>query len=373
MENQNRNSIIIRTSIIGITANVFLALFKAVIGIISHSIAITLDALNNIIDAGSSVITIIGTKLAGKKPDKKHPWGHGRVEYLSAMLISVIILYAGVTSFIESIKNIINPQTPDYSMISLIIVGVGVAVKIVLGRFVKKTGEKVNSESLVNSGTDAVMDSVISSATLVSAVIYILSGMSTEAWLGAVISVIIIKSGFDMLRDTVSELLGERVDIETARNVRSCIMEFPQVHGVYDLVFHDYGPEKINCSGHIEVPDTMTAGEIDELQRSITMKLFTQHNVILTALSIYSINTTDEYVTKIRNDIYETVMSFDHVIQAHGFYLNKAEKLIQFDIIVDFDAKDRNEVYKNATDAVKAKYPEYSFFCTLDTDFCVSE
>ena len=161
-----REKKIVRTSIVGIITNVLLAAFKAVIGLLTHSIAIVLDAVNNISDAGSSLITIIGTKLAAKEPDKKHPFGYGRIEYLSSMIISVIVLYAGVTSFVESIKHIIHPQTPDYSIISLIIVGVAVVVKIVLGRYVKGVGVKVNSDSLVNSGEDATLDSVISASSL---------------------------------------------------------------------------------------------------------------------------------------------------------------------------------------------------------------
>ena len=211
---QSRERIIVQTSIIGIIANVFLAGFKAVIGLMTHSIAIVLDAVNNISDAGSSLITIIGTKLAGREPDKKHPFGYGRIEYLSAMIISVIVLYAGVTSFVESVKQIIHPETPEYNTVSLIIVAVAVAVKILLGRYVKGVGEKVNSDSLVNSGEDATLDSIISASTLVAAIIFLLFKVSLEAWLGAVISLVIIKSGIEMLRDTISQLLGERSDPE---------------------------------------------------------------------------------------------------------------------------------------------------------------
>lgn len=188
----SREKTIIRTSIIGIIANVFLAAFKAVIGLMTNSIAIVLDAVNNISDAGSSLITIIGTKLAGREPDKKHPFGYGRIEYLSAMIISVIVLYAGITSLVESVKLIIHPKTPDYNTVSLIIVAVAVVVKILLGRYVKKTGVRVNSDSLINSGEDATLDSVISASTLVAAVIFMTFNISLEAWLGAVISLVII-------------------------------------------------------------------------------------------------------------------------------------------------------------------------------------
>ena len=163
----NREKIIVRTSLIGIIANVFLAAFKAVIGIISNSIAIVLDAVNNLSDVLSSVITIVGTKLAGKSPDKEHPYGHGRAEYLTSMVIALIILYAGFTAFMEAGKKIINPITPDYSIVSILIIVVAVVVKIVLGLYVDKVGYKVNSQSLKNSAKDAILDAVISFSTVI--------------------------------------------------------------------------------------------------------------------------------------------------------------------------------------------------------------
>ena len=220
---EHRDAVIIRTSVIGIIANVLLAAFKAFIGLASNSIAIVMDAVNNISDAASSVITIVGTKLAGREPDKKHPFGYGRIEYLSAMIISVLVLYAGVTAFTESVKKILHPETPDYSVVSLVIVAVAVVVKILLGRYVKSVGEKVNSDSLVNSGEDATLDSIISAATLIAAVIYLIFHVSLEAWLGAMIAVVIIKSGIEMLRDTLSKILGERADAELAREIKKTL------------------------------------------------------------------------------------------------------------------------------------------------------
>ncbi len=184
-----REKTIVRTSVFGIIANVLLAGFKAVIGLMTHSIAIVLDAVNNISDAGSSLITIVGTKLASKEPDKKHPFGYGRIEYLSAMIISVIVLYAGITSFVESVKQLIHPETPDYNAVSLIIVAVAVVVKILLGRYVKGVGVKVNSDSLINSGEDARLDSIIAASTLVAACVGLLSHVAQYAWRGPANSV----------------------------------------------------------------------------------------------------------------------------------------------------------------------------------------
>ena len=250
----NREKTIVKTSVIGILANVLLAAFKAIVGFFTNSIAITLDAVNNLTDALSSVITIIGTKIAGKKPDKNHPFGHGRFEYIGTVTISVIILYAGITALIESIKKIITPEKPDYTPVALIIVAVAVAVKIVLGLFVRRAGIRVKSDSLVASGKDALLDAVISASTLVAAGIYIIWGVSLEAWLGAVISLVIIKAGVDILREGISSIVGERVDSRFSNAIKETILGFDDVIGVYDLILHNYGPDSYIGSVHIELP-----------------------------------------------------------------------------------------------------------------------
>lgn len=367
-EDKDRGKIIIKTSIIGIAANAFLAAFKAVIGIMSNSIAIVLDAVNNLSDAVSSVITIIGTSLSRKQPDKKHPLGHGRIEYLTATVISIIVFYAGVTSFVESVKKIITPETPDYSPVTLVIIAVGVLVKIVLGRYVKNVGEKVNSDSLIASGSDATLDAVISASTLVAAIIFIFSGISLEAWLGAVISVIIMKAGFEMLRDTVSQILGERVDSTLSKSIKMTISSFPEVRGAYDLVLHSYGPDTYMGSVHIEVLDTMTARDLDKLMRDITHKVYSEHKVIMEGISIYSVNTRDDKYQTMLSRCREIVMSHEHVLQMHGFYVDEATKTINFDVIIDFAAQDRKKVFEDIISSIQTEYPDYKIDLTMDAD-----
>ena len=368
-ERTDRDRIIIRTSIIGIIANVLLAAFKAVIGLTASSIAIVMDAVNNISDAASSVITIIGTKLAGREADKKHPFGYGRIEYLSAMIISLIVLYAGITALIESVKKIIQPDTPDYSTVSLIIVGVAVLVKIILGRYVKGVGKKVNSDSLVNSGSDAVLDSVISASTLAAAAVYLIFHISLEAWLGSIIAVVIIKAGFDMIKDTISKILGERVDAELARDIKNTVLGFDEVNGVYDLVMHNYGPDAYNGSLHIEVPDTLSADELDKLLRKIQIKVYQENHVLLTAIGVYSLNTRDPEAVDAREKVSKLVAEVPHVLQMHGFNLDKAEKTVRFDIVVSFDAKDRKEVYREVCERVQKEFPDHTLQIAMDTDF----
>ncbi len=365
----DRDRKIIRTSIIGILANIFLVAFKAFIGLTSNSIAIVMDAVNNLSDAASSVITIIGTKLARKEADRKHPFGYGRIEYLSAMVISVLVLYAGITAFIESVKKIITPETPDYTPVALIIVAAGVIVKIALGLYVKSVGKKVNSDSLINSGQDATLDSIISASTLVAAAVYIIFHISLEAWLGAVIAVVIIKSGIEMLRDTLSKILGERADAELAREIKRTVNSFPEVLGSYDLVLHNYGPDAFHGSVHIEVPDTFTADELDRLTRKLTAAVYEKTGVILTAVGVYSSNTKDALAVKTRKRVSEIALSHEHVMQMHGFYFDSEEKSIRFDIIVSFDAKDRREVCRQVTADIQKAFPDYRLEIVLDTDF----
>ncbi len=364
----SREKIIVRTGIIGILANILLAGFKAVIGAVTGSIAIVMDAVNNLSDVLSSVITIISTKIAGKKPDKKHPYGHGRVEYMSAIIISVIVLYAGVTAMIESIKKIIEPVTPEYNTISLIIIAVAVAVKIALGTYVSKVGKEVNSDSLIASGKDALMDSVISASTLVAAAIFMIWGVSLEAWLGAVISLVIIKAGFDVLREGVSSILGKRVDGELAAEIKKTVLSFDDVSGVYDLMLHNYGPENYIGSVHIELPDTYTMTELDRLERKIAEKVYCDNRVILAGIGVYS-RSTDDKTQNMMMDIRKIVAKYNYVMQMHGFAVNEEEKEIRFDLVIDFEAKDRTEYFQTVVADVQKAYPEYKLNVALDSDF----
>lgn len=364
----NRENIIIKTSIKGIVANIFLAFFKAIIGMTSNSIAIILDAVNNLSDVLSSIITIVGAKLAGKSPDKEHPYGHGRFEYLSAMVISLIILYAGFSAFIESLKKIIHPITPSYTIISIMIIILAVVVKIFLGLYYDKIGCKVNSEALKNSAKDATLDAVISCSTVISAMIFVTTGISTEAWLGLVISIVIFKSGIDMMKITLDKILGNRVDRDLSISIKNTINSSENVYGVYDLILNDYGPDIYLGSANIEIPDTMTASEIDKITRQISKKVYEKHNVIMSAIGIYSVNTQDKKAIKMREHINKLVHRYPTVIQIHGFYINQAEKEINFDIIIDFSDKNREETLKKIHDKIQKKYPDYNINITLDFD-----
>ena len=364
---EGRSGAIIRASVIGIGVNVMLAAMKAVIGLLTHSIAVILDAVNNLSDALSSLITIIGTRLAGKKPDKAHPLGYGRVEYLSALIISAIVLYAGITSFVESVKKIIHPEVPEYSAVSLILLAAAVAAKILLGTYMKKVGASVNSGSLVASGSDALNDSVISTSVILSAIVYLVTGLKLEAFVGAVIAVMIIRSGIELIQDTLDDILGKRPDAELSKAVKATIANRPEVFGAYDLILNSYGPDTTVASVHVEVPDTMTAKEIDELDRNIAADVFREHHIIVGGISVYSVNTTGDAAAQLREKITHMVVSHDGVLQMHGFYFNEETKQITFDIVLDYEA-DRQALYSQIMKEVKEAWPEYTFTIQLDSD-----
>jgi len=366
-ETTARDKVIVRTSIIGIVTNVLLAAFKAAVGIISNSIAVTLDAVNNLSDALSSVITIVGTKLAGRQPDKKHPLGYGRIEYLSALIVAVIVLYAGVTSAVESVKKIIHPEAADYQTVSLIIIAVAVIVKVILGRYVKSQGKRANSAALEASGADALFDAILSASVLASAVIFLLFHVSLEAYVGAVISVFIIKSGIEMMTDTLNDILGQRAEAGLTSRIKELINEEPEILGAYDLILNNYGPNKDYASVHIELPDTMTADEIDVLTRRLQNKIYQETGVILTGISLYAFNTKNAEASAMRRQIHDVVMAHDWALQLHGFYADTEAKTLRFDVVMSFDI-DPREGLKTLYQEVGALYPAYTLHIVPDVD-----
>ena len=363
----DRNKVIIRTSLIGIIANIFLAAFKAAVGLAAKSIAIVLDAVNNLSDVLSSLVTIIGTRVANRRPNREHPLGHGRAEYLSALVVSGLVLYAGIAAMVESVKKIINPVEPNYSMTTLIIIASAVIVKILLGRYFKAQGEKVNSGSLIASGADATFDAILSASVLLTAVIFMTTGVSLEAYVGILISIFIIRAGIEIMIDTLNEILGKRADKELSDRIKTLLNEEEEVRGAYDLLINNYGPDRNYASVHLELPDTMTVDQVDVITMRVQAKVYKETGVILTGVSVYSYNTKDDEVTRIRNAVIEKVMEYEWALQMHGFYADTANKILRFDVVMSFDIDSRvglEILYKD----IKAMYPDYEITITPDLD-----
>lgn len=366
-ENSSRLKVILRTSVIGIMVNVLLGVFKAIIGTISHSIAITLDAVNNLTDAGSSLITILSTSFSVKAPNKKHPFGYGRTEYLGTLLIAVIILYAGISALVESVKSIINPEAAEYSTIAIVIIIVAVVVKIMLAMFFSRVGKKVKSDSLTAAGKEAIGDIAISISTVVAVVVFLLTGLSVEAWLGVFIALFIVKTGAELIFETVAKILGTGAEASLVREIKAAIVEFDKVVGAYDLVLHNYGPDSYLGSVHIAVEDTVSVSEFDSLSRRIQEVIAERFGVYISAVGLYSINTKDEKIIGVRENVKSIALGIQYVKQLHGFYLDN--KSMRFDVVISFDAKDRKKVYQEVLRRIQVEYPEYTISVGMDMDY----
>ena len=365
-----RNSIIVRTSCIGIAANVSLSILKAAIGLKANSMALVIDAVNNLSDALSSVAALVGIELSNKKPDKNHPLGFGRFEHLTTMIISAIVIYAGITALLNAVKKILIPgglpDIPKHSKVSVLIIVASVLVKLSLGWYFHAMGKKASSPSLLASGTDAFYDALLSSSVLFCAILFILTGINLEAWVSIIISIFIIKAGFGIFRDSVNEMLGRRFDPDLLRSIRRTICEDEDVLGAYELILHNYGPKRLIGSVIVMVRDTMTAREIDFMQRRITDDVFLKHGVLLTGIGIYS-----DYQDS--DDLHDKVLALaikhDGVLQIHGFFADEEHKQIGFDLVIDFSRDNRNEIYQAVCKEVEDALPEYTIHIRRDIDF----
>ncbi len=363
-----RSAQIVRTSVVGIVANVLLAAFKAVVGFIAGSVAIVMDAVNNFSDALSSVITIVGVKLSQRPADHTHPFGYGRVEYFSAILISVIVLSAGVTSLIESVKNIIHPTAPSYTAATLTVIIVAVVVKLLLGWYVKKQGERLKSDALIASGADALFDALITVATLVSAVVMLLWNVSLDGVLGALISLVIIKAGVEMLSSPVNELLGVGIPKELTEQITREVSDFKDVHGVYDLILHNYGPDVMIGSLHVNVYDTMNAHEIHGLTRSISEMMYDKHGIIMT-VGVYAIATGENRRAELQKTVMQTLAAHPEIVQVHGFYYFSDERRVSVDVVPDITVSDENKLVSSLTDELQQLLPDVRITIVVDHNY----
>lgn len=373
----NREKTIIRTSVIGIIANILLVGFKATIGFIAGSISIVMDALNNLTDALSSIITIIGTKLSNKKPDRKHPFGHGRVEYITSTIIAALILFAGGLAIYESITSIVtyfssgDKTLPEFTIVSLIIIGVAILVKVGVGIFYKIQGKRVQSEALKASGTDALFDAILSTTTLVGAIFAYTLHWYVEGYLGIAIGLFIIKSGIDVLRSSFSSIIGERHDQEETKSILADVSSVPGVKGAYDLIIHSYGPNKYVGSVHIGVDGGLSAKEIQNIERNIAALMASKYNMFMT-VGIYADNVDGELSQEIRSKIQELMKNNANILQMHGFFVDEVQKFCNFDLVFSFNEKEPEKRIDEIRNILEEAYPDMTFYIQLDRDYSLS-
>lgn len=364
----DRSKQIIRTSIIGIAANVLLASFKAVVGLLANSVAVVLDAVNNLSDALSSVITIIGTKLSLRPADSKHPFGYGRVEYFSAIIIAVIVLTTGITSLVESVKKIITPTEPDYTTVTLIVIIVAILTKLALGWYVRSKGKQLDSDALVASGSDALFDAVITLATLISAGVMLIWNVSLDGYLGALISLVIIKAGIEMLASPINQLLGAKAPQDLIHQIKEDITGMGEVQGVFDIILHGYGPNLSIGSLHIAVPDTMNAHQIHGLTRRISELMISKYGIVMT-VGVYSVATGNNKNFELQRLVTQTIARQGHVIQVHGFYYDEERNAVSVDIVPDRSVTDDSAFTALLLEQLKAAVPDIPVSIIIDHNY----
>ena len=362
-----RDTKIINTSIKGIITNIFLVIFKSIVGVISRSTTMVLDALNNLSDTLSSIATIIGIKLANKKPDKEHPYGHGRIEYFTTMIVALIILIAGVIALKESIDKIVHPLDPDYSFVALLVIIVGIFTKIILGTYVKRKGKEYDSDTLVAQGSDALFDAIIALSTLIGAIIFITTKINIEGYIGIIIASFIIKSSIEMFKDPINDIIGIRISDELKEKIIKEITSFKEVKGAYDLILHNYGPISLIGSVHIEIDDELTARDIHKLSKEIEKVIYEKYDIIMT-IGIYASNNTSEISNSIKKTIKKLIKNYQNILEIHGLYINEQDRMISFDIIYDYKESNIDNINKEIIDKLKEIYKNYDINIIVDKD-----
>ena len=333
-----RNKIIIRTSIDGVLANVLLGVFKIIFGLMASSPAVVSSAVGNFTDALASVVVLVGAFFSFKRPNKRHPFGYGRVEYLVILIIAIVVLDAGIGELSETYEIFKHGHETHYTVITLVVVIVSSIVKRAHGIHMRRRAHTVESTALHAVGSEAVHHGLLSIFTAAAVAVRMYTGYSLEAYATGIIGIVITAEGVKLLFEAIAKILGHSVPTGLRQEVRQTILHnFDQVQGVYDLTLHDYGPDRYMGSVHITVPEDMTAGELDWLERQIQKKVLIDQKVFLAGISIYSVNSHDPDIIRMRDDISSLVTSYSNMAGIHGFYVNKELRYASLDIVMSFN------------------------------------
>ncbi len=366
MSKAQRERAIVRASFVGIFGNLALTLFKFIVGFASHSIAIILDGVNNATDALSSIVTIVGTKLAGRRPNRSHPFGFGRLEYVTSVIIAIIILAAGIISLRESIDKILHPAVTHYGAITITVIVIAIIAKIAIGIYFNRRGKATNSQALVASGIDSNYDAVLSAGTLVVAIFQLAWNINIDGIVGLVISLVVCKAGLEVLGQAMAPLIGTREDDKFGREIRTYVASFPEVLQAETLVLDNFGPNEIIGSIKIEVPDDMPARTISELSRKIELGVREKFNVLL-VVGVNAVNKSGAFKDA-RRKLEELTEASPQIISFSGFYGDEETSTIYFNLLLDFKS-DGEKVTRALVDQMHDAFPTYDFEVESDYDY----
>lgn len=359
-------------STVGIFCNIFLFVVKAVIGVMLHSISVTADAFNNLSDAGSSIISLVGVKMAGKPADEDHPFGHGRIEYIAALIVAFLVLQVGFSFFKDAFAKIRNPENLKFQLVSVLILTLSIGVKLWLGMFNRKLGKRIDSKVMMAAATDAMGDVITTSVTIASVIFFYLTGMNIDGVVGLLVSLVVMWAGIGIAKDTLEPLIGEAVPAEEYKRITKFVETYEGIVGSHDLIVHNYGPGRSMASIHAEVPndvDIEISHEIvDKIERDALKKMG-----IFIVIHMDPVETKNEQVLQTKNMVEETLSSMDTCASIHDFRMVYGKNQINliFDMVVphEYNREKRRELMIGLRERLKEIDGRYECVITIEISY----
>jgi len=374
IDSDSRNKCGIASGIIGIAANLVLSAFKLIIGILTASVAIMADAMNNLSDAGSSIISLVSFRLSAKPADRDHPFGHARIEYVASMVVSFLILLVGFEMLTDSLGVIFGfseTETPNFSITSLIILGFSILVKFFLSLYYRKVGKKINSSVILASATDSLFDAISTLAVLISSIIIKITAIAIiDAIVGLLVSIMILVAGIRTLNDTKNSILGEAPVKETIDSILKIVSEYPEIIGTHDLTVHNYGPGHYIATLHAEVDGSGDIYILHDIIDNVEKRLATELNIICT-IHLDPITTDDETVNELKSLISDIVQNINSDIGIHDFrvVVGLTHTNLIFDLEIPFELKIDEDGLKDKIESELQK-TNPNYFCVITLDHC---
>ena len=364
------------TSVVGILCNVLLFAGKLAVGMVMRSVSVMADAFNNLSDAASSVIGFVGVKMAGKPADREHPFGHGRIEYIAALVVAFLVIQVGLTFFKSSLDKIRHPEDLSFDLVSMLILTASVAVKLWLGRFNKALGKRINSSVMQAAAADALGDVVTTLATMGSILFFHVTQINIDGFVGLLVSLVVMWAGIGIARDTLEPLIGQPVDPKLYREISEFVESYDGILGSHDLIVHNYGPTRSLASIHAEVPndvDIETSHEIiDRIERDAARKLG-----IFLVIHMDPVAVRDERVTELKEQVTAELKKIDERLSLHDFRIVDGEQQINliFDVVVphSYSDKDMTQLHLDIVEKVSGLDPRYQCVVTLENGYIAED
>ena len=359
-------------SIVGIFCNVFLFAVKFVVGLVLHSVSVTADAFNNLSDAGSSIISFVGVKMAEKPADKDHPFGHGRIEYIAALVVSFLVLEVGFTFLKDSFGKILHPEIMNFQIVSVVILILSIAVKLWLGLFNRKLGEKIDSKVMMAVFTDSMGDVITTSATILSLIFFAVTGINIDGIVGVGVALVVMWAGVGIARDTLEPLIGQAIDPEVYEEIKHFVEKYDGIEGTHDLIVHNYGPGRSMASIHAEVPNDVDIEQsheiIDRIERDAAKELG-----IFLVIHMDPVEMRNKKILRIKETAVRILHDLDPLCSLHDFRVVHGEHQINliFDMVVpiDYDEKKKEDLSLRMAERMKGADSRYECVITVESDY----